>query len=608
MGHGKALVRGVFLVMVLLIPVLAQAQPEICADPFTPIYTIQGAGSSSPLDGMMKVSTVGVVTGDFQTSAGLRGFFMQDAAGDGNAATSDGIFVFDGSSPAVDVAVGDVVRVRGTVDEFFGLTEITDVDLVLICDTGTVTATSLSLPVSSISDFERFEGMAVTFPQTLYIAEFSNFDRFGEIVLTTARQFQPTTVFEPGSTDQANLALANSHSRITLDDGRGSSNPDPAIHPNGSVFDLSNLFRGGDSVKDVTGVMHYAFGLYRIQPTQGAVYTSLNPRPALPDDVGGTLRVASFNVLNYFSTLDDAGSICGPLANQGCRGADNATEFTRQREKIIDAIVKINADIVGLMEIENHATDAAVVDLVNGLNALAGTGSYAAIMTGPIGDDVIKVGLIYQPAFVTPYGSFAILDASVDPTFNDERNRPALAQTFEQNANGELFTVVVNHLKSKGSPCDDIGDPDLGDGQANCNLTRTSAAAAEAAWLATDPTGSGDPDFLIIGDLNAYDKEDPIDALLAGGYTDLLSNLLGEFEYSLVLDGQLGYLDYALANAALLDEVTGVTVWHINADEPDLIDYDTSFKKPAQDALYAPDAYRSSDHDPVLVGLCLDTI
>ena len=143
----------------------------------------------------------------------------------------------------------------------------------------------------------------------------------------------------------------------------------------------------------------------------------------------------------------------------------------------------------------------------------------------------------------------------------------------------------------------------LGDGAGNCNLTRKAAAEALVDWLATDPTGSGDADFLIIGDLNSYDKEDPIDAIIAGGYTDLAYHFNGEDAYSYVFDGQVGYLDYALASAGLLGEVTGVTEWHINADEADLIDYDTSFKGPAQDAIYAPDAYRSSDHDPVIVGL-----
>jgi hypothetical protein len=161
----------------------------------------------------------------------------------------------------------------------------------------------------------------------------------------------------------------------------------------------------------------------------------------------------------------------------------------------------------------------------------------------------------------------------------------------------------VNHLKSAGSDCNDLGDPDLGDGAGNCNLTRTAAAEALVDRLATDPTGSGDDDSLIIGDLNSYDKEDPIDAIVAGGYTDMIYDYLGEDAYSYVFDGQTGYLDHALASSGLVDEVTGVTVWHINADELRLIDYDMTYKLPAQDAIYAPDDYRSSDHDPVIIGV-----
>ena len=177
------------------------------------------------------------------------------------------------------------------------------------------------------------------------------------------------------------------------------------------------------------------------------------------------------------------------------------------------------------------------------------------------------------------------------------------------NTTGGVFTVVVNHLKSKGSECG-LGDDDPVQG--NCALTRKLGAEALVDWLATDPTGSGDADFLIIGDLNSYDKEDPIDAIVAGpddtpgtadDYTDLIFAYQGEEAYSYVFDGQIGYLDHALASAGLVTEVTGTTVWHINADEPDLIDYDMTFKKDAQDALYATDPYRSSDHDPVIVGL-----
>jgi len=163
---------------------------------------------------------------------------------------------------------------------------------------------------------------------------------------------------------------------------------------------------------------------------------------------------------------------------------------------------------------------------------------------------------------------------------------------------------VINHLKSKGSTC---GDGDDDPEQGSCNLTRTLGAQALLDWVAGDPTNSGDSDFLILGDLNSYDKEDPIDVLLAGGYTDLVYDYQGELAYSYVFDGQLGYLDYALSSPDLEGEVAAVNVWHINADEPDLIDYDMTYKAPAQDALYAPDAYRSSDHDPVIVELNLET-
>ena len=576
------------------------------------IHEVQGDGAVSPLVGSLVVIE-GVVVGDFQDASGangdLNGFFVQeeDADADANPLTSEGIFVFDGSSSPVDVANGDLVRVEGIVSEFFGKTQITPTTNVVIQSTGGLlpAATSLALPVTSVDDFEAFEGMRVTFPQPLVIAEYFNFDRFGEIVLSSERRLTPTAEVEPGP-DAIQAAAEALLDRITLDDGRTSQNPDPAIHPNGAEFDLANLFRGGDRVQDATGVLDYAFSLYRVQPTQGANYSSDNPRPVVPDAVGGTIKVASVNVLNYFTTIDDGfNDICGPLMNLECRGADDAEELTRQRDKLIAALAGVDADVVGLVEIENDTANVALGDLVAGLNDAVGAGSYDFIATGPIGTDAIRVALIYKPGSVSPVGDYAVLDSSVDGRFIDDKNRPVLAQSFMDNAGGDIVTIAVNHLKSKGSSCVDVSDPDTGDGSGNCNLTRTAATEALVDWLATDPTGSGANNFLVIGDLNAYDKEDPIDALVDGGYVDLVSSFLGEAAYSFVFDGQIGYLDYALANATLNDRVTGVSIWHINADEPDLIDYDTSFKRPAQDAIYAPDAYRSSDHDPVIVGLDL---
>ena len=593
-----------------------EPSPEACGDPFTPVYEVQSNGLASPLVGT-EVAVEGIIVGDFQNNASvdngdLNGFHIQDSTGDGDPATSDGVFIY--APGATDVSVGDAVRVRGAVSEYNGLTEVT-VSQLWLCSAGnSVAPTALSLPVTIIDNLEAYEGMLVTFPQALVISEYFNFDRFGEIVLTSERLDQPTAVVEPGE-DAIALAAENSLDRITLDDGRTSQNPDPAIHPNGEEFTLDNLFRGGDLVSNVTGVLDYGFGLYRIQPTVGADYASVNPRTAVPDDVGGNLKVASFNVLNYFTTLDDGvNDICGPLGNQECRGADTEEEFDRQKAKIISALVAMDADVVGLIEIENNLTDYPTADLVDGLNDALYPVTYDYIVTGAIGTDAIRQAFIYKPDTVTPLGAFAILDTSVNPRFLDDYNRPALAQTFMDTATGGVFTVAVNHLKSKGSDCNAIGDPDTGDGSGNCNLTRKAAAEALVDWLAADPTGSGDGDFLIIGDLNSYDKEDPIDAILAGSddilvtdddYADLLYDFIGENAYSYVFDGQLGYLDHALANANLVEEVAGVTVWHINADEPDLIDYDMSFKQDAQDAIYAPDAYRASDHDPVIAGLAV---
>ena len=593
--------------------------PEACGDPFTPIYDVQGSGTVSPVVGT-EVAIEGVLVGDFQNNASedsgdLNGFFVQDLVGDGDSSTSDGIFVY--GSSATDVTVGDEVRVRGNVSEYHNLTEIS-ASQIWQCSTGNAVPApiELSLPLSNVDDFEPYEGVLVTFPQALTISEYYNFGRYNETVLTSSRHLTPTAKFEPGSPEEIQAAQDYLLDKVTLDDGRSSQNSDPAIHPNGNVFDLTNLFRGGDTVANVTGFLDQFDSPYRVQPIQGADYTQVNFRPESPSDVGGNIKVASFNVLNYFTTLTSSGSICGPSQDMECRGADTAEEFTRQRDKIIAAISTIDADVVGLMEIENNINDDAVINLVAGLNDAMGAGTYDYVATGAVGTDAIKVALIYKPASVNLIGSYAVLDSSVDSRFLDDKNRPTIAQTFQDADNGGYVTVAVNHLKSKGSDCLDVGDPDLGDGAGNCNLTRTAAAEAMVDWLASDPTGSGDGDYIIIGDLNSYDKEDPIDAIRKGpddilgtydDFTDMIYTMIGEDAYSYVFDGQIGYLDHALANASLVPQITGTTIWHINADEPSLIDYDMSYKQPAQDALYAPDPYRSSDHDPVIIGLDLTT-
>jgi predicted extracellular nuclease len=522
-----------------------------------------------------------------------------------------------------------VVRVTGYARERFSQTTLNGSNSnssavpaanIVQCGSGSVPGTDVLMPFASVDYPERYEGMLVRLPQALVISEYFNYDRFGEMVLALPldgepRPFTGTALDEPGAPANART-LANSLRRITLDDANSAQNPAVLRHPNGDPFSLANRFRGGDMVQDAVGVLGYDFSLYRIFPTGPATYTAANPRPAAAEPVGGSVRVAALNTLNFFVTADyptgdPLDNKCGPLQNVECRGwdSDQVDEFNRQRTKLLAALSGLDADIIGLNELENTTGVEPLADIVAGLPG------YAYIDTGTIGTDAIKVGLIYRPAKVTPVGAYQILDSTDDPRFLDTKNRPSLAQTFEANATGARFTVVINHLKSKGSDCNDVGDPDVGDGQGNCSQTRRAAAEALVDWLATDPTGSGDPDFLILGDLNSYAMEDATDAVKDGSddlagtsddFTNLIDAFQGPYAYTYVFDGQFGYLDYALANASLLAQVTGAAVWPINADEPDVLDYDTTFKPPEQEALYEPNAYRTSDHDPVVVGLDLN--
>ncbi len=577
------------------------AGSAVCGDPSTKIHTIQGTGLTSPLVGN-NVVIEGVVVGDYQGPGQFGGYYVQeeDVEVDADPLTSEGIFVFNTAFP---VSPGDIVRVTGNVIEFTSgstrLTELTDVSSVLICESSSgVTPTTVNLPVAAVTDLERYEGMRVTFPQELTVTETFTLGRFGEVSLSVGgRLLNPTSIVDPGAPAIAQQDL-NNRSRILLDDGNNQQNIDPTIHPIGGLSASSTL-RSGYTTSGLDGILDQRFSLYRIQPVAPVTFDAENPRPASPADVSGGLEVASMNVLNYFNGDGAGGGF--PTA----RGAETMFELQRQEAKLVAALAGIDADVVGLMEIENDASGptSAIAQLTGALNAAVGAGTYSYVDTGIIGGDEIRVALIYKPASVTPVGAFDTLTSADDPLFIDTLNRPALAQTFSENANGGRFTVVVNHLKSKGSAC--AGDPDTGDGQGNCNITRTNAATALANWLETDPTGSGDTDFLIIGDLNAYAKEDPIKALEADGYTNLTSSFQGPGAYSYVFDGQSGYLDHALANAALTPQVTGVTEWHINADEPIALDYNTNFKTANHvNTLFAPDAFRSSDHDPVIIGIC----
>ncbi|BDA67068.1 hypothetical protein CAL7716_012340 [Calothrix sp. PCC 7716] len=588
----------------------------------TKIHNIQGSGSTfnSSFGGSRTIE--GIVVGDFQGSTGLSGFYVQeeDADADADSTTSEGIFVFD-STFGVAVNVGDKVRVTGTVGEFTSsgnnLTQLSSITNVTNLGASTLpTVTNIQLPVTSVTDLERYEGMRVNISAeegNLTVTEFFELGRFGQILLSaTGASNQPGTDGRLDQYTQFNAPSVSGYSaylgeiakrQIYLDDGRSTQNPDPIIFGRGgNPLSATNTLRGGDTVASIIGVLDQRFEGYRVQTTSGVNFTPTNPRPTAAPNVGGTLKVASFNVLNYFNG-DGTGSGF-PTA----RGADTSAEFTRQRAKTIAAINALNADVVGLIEMENdgYGATSAIQDLVNGLNAVTAPGTYAFVNPGVgQGSDAIKVAFIYKPGSVTPVGNAVVTPSGFGTGSFDLVGRKPLAQTFRQNSNNEQFTAVVNHFKSKGSSSGGAGDADAGDGQALSNGTRTRQAQDLAAWLATNPTGTTDTDYLILGDLNAYAKEDPLTTLASSGYNSLVPNR----NYSYVFDGQWGSLDYALANSSLKTQVTGAAEFHINADEPSVLDYNTEFKSTGQQtSLYNSDFYRSSDHDPILVGLNLYTV
>ncbi len=607
------------------------------APTITYIHDVQGNGSASPITGST-VTVEAVVIGDFQGPAAteLRGFFIQeeDADIDADPMTSEGLFVFCSTCPDV-VNVGDIVRVTGSVSEFFNMTQITasTAGSVVVISTGNPlpSFSIIDLPVvGNINDFyEPLEGMLVRFNDTLTVSEYFELARYGQIVLYEGgRPYQFTHTNVPSvagyTTHLDNLARR----RIILDDLNNTQNAplgttEFIYHPQPGGFSTTNYFRGGDTISSLTGILHWSFaGLagtdaWRIRPIPNypITFASANPRPSAPS-VTGDITVASYNVLNYFTTIDTTPSnntgTCGPSGTMDCRGADSTAELTRQTDKLVTALQGLDADIFGLIEIQNTNDYSTLATLVASLNAVVGAGTYDYVRpltpSDWVGTDAINNAFIYKTAVVQPI----IVYVDTDPI----NNRPTLAVLFEvidplNPSIGQQFHVVVNHFKSKGSSAGLPGDTDQGDGQAQSNATRVAQANRLISWVNTTLVPN-DPDVLIIGDLNSYKREDPITTLIGAGYTDLVELFGGANAYSYLFDGQLGYLDHALANASLLPYVTGATEWHINADEVPLFDYndtiqdtgEASFeRKPNANPLYQVNPYRTSDHDPVLVGL-----
>jgi 5'-nucleotidase len=612
-------------------------EPEEPEEPQEPvdvtIAEIQGSGDASPLDGR-PVTTRGVVTATYPTG-GLDGFYLQTAGtgGDLGAHTaSHGVFVYTGDAPTVQI--GDHVEVTGVVDEYFGLTQVAaddDDSVVLVLEPAAAVKPATVAYPRTDAERELLEGMLID-PQgdfTLtdnYNAGNSNFGELG-LASGSTPLYQPTELARPGTPEAAAVAAENAARAVLLDDGAtvnflGSDAAQDLPRPWFTGPD--DQVRVGAAVDFVEPVvLSYGFDAWRFQPTTQVVGDTHSPvtfertRTQAPEPVGGQVSLASFNVLNYFTHLGEDEPGCAsfddrdgnPIVTDFCdvRGAYSQASFERQQAKIVAAINALDADVVSLEEIENSAAfgadrDESLAALVEALNADAGTQRWAYVASPaavPVGEDVIRTAFIYQPAAVEPVGGSTILD---HPAFANARQ--PLAQAFAPvgGSERETFVAIANHFKSKGSPSGATGDNvDTGDGQGAWNGDRVRQAEALVAFADAQAAAAGTEAVFLLGDFNAYTQEDPLQVLVQAGYVDL-GEATGEETY--LFDGLVGSLDHVLASASAAEHVTGADIWNINSVEP--VAYEYSRYNYNATLLYAPDPYRASDHDPIIVGMDLD--
>lgn len=558
----------------------------------------------------------GVITADYRYSNGFSGFYVQTPDSKATPNVSNAIFVYIPTSSAVNGGqVGDEVILRGRLTSYQDQLQLDQLQQdIKTCNqnmASLIQPLDLNLPFNSLTDTagnspKRYQGMLVKLPQTLTVSENYNFGRYGELSLSLGRLFIPTNLYPALSNEAKALAQQNLLSKIIFDDGYNNQNRAPWLPQN---FSALNTLRSGYQLKNAQGILEYRFNAWRVQPIAGAnlpeVVTSTNPRPTITAKQSKHVRVAAFNVLNY-----DNGKTGFPTE----RGANSQAEFDKQHAKIVSALKSIDADVYGLMEIANngYGSDSAVANLTKAL----GPDWKYVIPEGlnQLGTDVIAVAIIYNSKRVQPVSKAAVLDLG-------DKNRSTIAQSFKPVQGGQIFTVIPNHLKSKGCKGVDENslDADQRDGQGCWNPTRVKAVEQLTQWIAKNPTQVKNPNILLLGDMNSYAKEDPILTFEKANYKVLLNDSKvgeGNQAYSYVFGvssdadgyGGAGNLDHAIADANLYKRVIKAFAWHINADEPTVLDYNEEYKTDAQkDLFFSADAYRSSDHDPVIVDLDMKT-
>jgi len=524
------------------------------------------------------VNVAGRVTARFED---LGGWFLQDA-GDGDARTPDAVFVraVDGE-PAPEV--GAHVRVRGVAARTDGLTELAPQRVELLSTPAPAIAPLLL--DAPPADWSALAGTWVRIEAPLTLTGQHERGRRGTLAASfDGRLFTPTEIARPGA-DAARVASDNARRRVLLDDRREDAPVDGQLW---YLPETAQALRSGSVLTGVEGVVDHRHGAWRLQLT-APVQPQPASRPPAPV-VGGDVRIAAFNLQNLFNGDGRGGGFPTP------RGVRTPEELTRQIEGLVATIAALDVDVAALMELENDGYDAysSIAQLVDALNAEGPAHDWRFVdaVDGP-GTNAIRVGLIYRGTRVRPKGRPATLDGGPFA----ELSRVPLAQAFVPlrggRANGLDFSVVAVHFKSKGCGDAEGMNLDQRDGQACWNATRVDAAQRLRDWLATAPTGTGDR-VAVVGDFNAYAMEDPVRVFTDAGWRDPFAGGDGDAHYSFVFDGQAGRLDHLLLGPSLAARVAGAAKWHSNADEP----VDTRERE-------AAGPWRSSDHDPLVVGLRL---
>lgn len=508
------------------------------------------------------VQVEGIVTGVFQGSNQIGGFFIQN---------EKGIFV---EHTATAVAIGDKVSVQGTVKNQNNRLQISSVSNVsILSSTNTLPITQAVFP-DDFSSMENYEGMLLELNQTMVVTDNYRLLQYGQLTLSSERLYSPTHQGYPASSEYYQTLSFNNDNQLYLDDASTASYP-----TNNPFLDINDTRRTGEKVDNVHLIVDQIGDYYYVYAPQSLDFYG-NPRSSNHPEIGNySLKVCGTN-LEMFKTSNWGDGF----------GADNSTQFARQRTKILVALNTINADIYGITEIQQGSD--ALQNLVNGLNALRGSNDFAFINDRDNVSGYIKSGFIYNRTKVTPY-----LSVVNNNNISSTRFRKK-AQTFIENSTNEKLIVVVNHYKAKsGCPTSGV-DADQNDGQSCYNYTRMQEAIYSLSFIDQMMNYAKDADVLFLGDLNSYKKEDPITTLLDGGMIDLLETFQGNETYSYVYRGNAGYLDYALSTPSMHTQATGATPFHLNSDEPSLLSYDNA-------TYYQPNMFRYSDHDPILVGVKL---